>query len=57
MANETYGLFLIETLARAAFAAVILAAAAAHAEAPKFGTQHHDGNQNNDYNWLAGGGG
>jgi hypothetical protein len=57
MANETYGrYFLIKTLARAAFAAVVLAAAAAHAEAPRFGTQHQGGNQYNDYNWLAGGG-
>jgi hypothetical protein len=57
MTPEVYGrFFVIRTLARAAFAAVVLAAAAARAEPPRGATQHQVG-QGNDNNFLAGGGG
>ena len=55
MTQDKYSaLFLIKTLTGAAFAALVLVAAAAHAQPPRDSGQHQSGN---DYNFLNGGGG
>jgi hypothetical protein len=64
MTQDVYGpFFVLKALIRAAFAALVLGAAAAHAEPANFHAQHQGdrqgnlGNQGNQYNWLVGGGG
>ena len=63
MARKVYGgLFIAKALARFLFAALVLAAAAAQAQPqqqpqPRPDRALHHGNQGNDFNWLAGGGG
>ena len=58
MSDAKYGrYFVFKTLVRAAFAAVVLGAAAAHAQPPSSPATHHSANQGGDYNWMAGGGG
>ena len=57
MAQEVQARFiLVKTLARFAFAALVLAATAAHAQPGTNKTPTH-GVQGNDYNWMEGGGG
>jgi hypothetical protein len=57
MAHEGYGgLFMAKRLARFAFLALVLTAAAAQAQ-PRPDRAPHHGNQGNDFNWLQSGGG
>jgi hypothetical protein len=61
VARKVYGgFFVAKALARFLFAALVLAAAAAQAQPqqqPRPDRAVHHGNQGNDFNWLAGGGG